>query len=154
MGCHTWFYKKLNSKEEELKKEILFKLYELRKTFIKNKKLLSYITNDIFKIKNKKMSKKFLYKIYVNIPHDNLKTIFNNNIYEKVNEFHDLFRTNDYNSPILISFEETLNFINLNNLKGISYFSEEEKRIITEEPDFKKIKEFWNKYPDGIIEFG
>lgn len=154
MGCHTWFYQKLNKTEKEIKKEILFNLYESRKLFFKNKKLLSYINNDIFKIKTKKLVKKELYEIYVNTPQETLKTVFKNDLYEKLNDFHDLFRTDNYNSPVLTSIEETLYFIKKNNLKGISYFSEKENKIITEEPNYEKIKYFWNKYPDGIIEFG
>jgi hypothetical protein len=56
-------------------------------------------------------------------------------------EFHDLFRAGYDEDKVLTSLEETLSYIKENNCKTFEY---------TE----KGLKEFFNKYPDGVIEFG
>jgi len=37
---------------------------------------------------------------------------------------------------------------------GSSYYSKEENKIITEDIDIDRIKMFWNKNNNGLIEFG
>ena len=56
-------------------------------------------------------------------------------------EFHDLFRAAYDEDTVLKSFEETMEYIKDNNCQTFEY---------TEE----KLKEFFNKYPKGVIEFG
>ncbi len=56
-------------------------------------------------------------------------------------EFHDLFRTGYDEDKILRSFEETMIYI-------------KEKNCQTFENTEQELKEFFNKYPDGVIEFG
>lgn len=54
-------------------------------------------------------------------------------------EFHDLFRIGGYPETQLFSLDETIDFIGQNQLKKVDYLS---------------IFKFWQKYPDGLIEFG
>ena len=56
-------------------------------------------------------------------------------------EFHDWFRTGYDEDKILRSFEETMIYI-------------KEKNCQTFENTEQELKEFFNKYPDGVIEFG
>lgn len=56
-------------------------------------------------------------------------------------EYADLFRTHYHDDVYLKSFNETIEFINKENIS------------ITDE-NLLRLKEFWDKYPDGVIEFG
>jgi len=56
-------------------------------------------------------------------------------------EFHDLFRIGSYPETVLTSLDETLKFIENNNCQ--TYHDTEEQ-----------LKKFFNKYPNGVIEFG
>lgn len=56
-------------------------------------------------------------------------------------EYHDLFRIGGYPETLLHSYDETIKFIKENDCKTYDYTNE-------------KIKEFWNKYPNGVIDFG
>ena len=62
---------------------------------------------------------------------------------EKV-PYHDVFRTNKechYSGECLFSFVETISFCNRYTIELDTY-------------QIEKLKEFWNKYPDGYIHFG
>jgi hypothetical protein len=61
--------------------------------------------------------------------------------YVSVNYGNDLFRGLDYDGPHLYSRKETLNYIKNNKDKVMDV-------------NYDKIKEFWNKYSDGMIDFG
>jgi hypothetical protein len=66
----------------------------------------------------------------------------NRKIYNKVN-YHAVFRCYNYPEDILYSLKETLTFIN-NPINEVKVF----------ENTFIKLKEFWERYPTGIIKFG
>lgn len=67
-----------------------------------------------------------------------------NNVYYVNSEYHDVFRVTGYPNDTLYSYQECLEFIdNYNKKHNINI------------PVFKeRLKEFWDKYPDGIIKFG
>jgi len=56
-------------------------------------------------------------------------------------EYHDIFRHDDIDADDITSGEDMIIFILNNNI------SLNDKQI-------KDLERFWNKYPDGIIEFG
>ena len=56
-------------------------------------------------------------------------------------EFHNLFRTSCFEDVILTSYEETVKYIEDNNCETFDY-------------TYDKLKEFFEKYPNGVIEFG
>ena len=58
-------------------------------------------------------------------------------------EFHDVFRKYDYPDDKLFSFEETMLYIN-----------NPENECVTYDWTEKRLREFWCKYPEGMIEFG
>lgn len=66
-------------------------------------------------------------------------------------EYHDLFRTNkltddgDYTTDVIYSREECFEWINNRNNKV--YFTDVELAV-------RKLNEFWDEYPNGVIEFG
>ena len=127
MGLHTWFVK---SKAAYLEQE---ELYE---------KLDNDYTGE------------FSYDLNVEI-----------NRIEKGNnaEYYDLFRTSKrnedgtYTSDILSSLAETLEWIsdpeNLVTFRR-TVFDTQLQELKYHEEALEKLKEFWEKYPDGLIYFG
>lgn len=77
------------------------------------------------------------YNIFPNAHYDDKTKAY----YEEVNYGNDLFRGLDYDAPNLYSRKETLNYIKNNKDKVIDV-------------NYDRIKEFWNKYKDGMIDFG
>lgn len=63
--------------------------------------------------------------------------------YTDIDTPHDLFRIGNYTDDKLLSLKQTLDFIDKN--KDIISFSENWEI---------ELKEFWDKYPNGVIEFG
>jgi hypothetical protein len=59
---------------------------------------------------------------------------------KKVPEFHDVFRVKNYPEDILKSLDQTVNFIEAN-----------ECEVFDDTHD--RLKEFWDKYPNGLIYF-
>ena len=57
--------------------------------------------------------------------------------------FHDVFRKYGYPDDKLFSLDETLSYIN-----------NPENNCEIYENTIERLKEFWNKYPDGMIMFG
>ena len=59
-------------------------------------------------------------------------------------------------APNLQSLEETIEFIKNNSDEcfGNSGWISEKKKCVTFEINFNNIKEFWIKYPNGLITFG
>jgi hypothetical protein len=72
--------------------------------------------------------------------------------YDYADDFHDLFRINDYPTIELHSLEETMAFIDKRQRardldKKIHFLDPKEET-------FELLKEFWEKHPDGMINFG
>lgn len=65
--------------------------------------------------------------------------IDNKGLYIADTGFHDVFRKYDYPNDILFSLDESLEYIN-----SCDVF----------EDTVGRLKEFWSKYPNGMINFG
>jgi len=63
--------------------------------------------------------------------------------YVDTNEFHDLFRKYGYPSDILYSYDAT-----------IKYIENKDNQCTTYDFTLERLKDFWEKYPDGQIHFG
>jgi len=131
MGQHTWF---LRSKELYLKENKLYDKLDLfdRGEIYLNNDQLDEINSEIDEIDD------------------------NNNVDE---EYHDVFRTGKRNKDrtyiddTLFSRKETFSF--MEDPDSLIYFGndpeeEEERRKIA----MRRINEFWDKYPNGLICFG
>ena len=57
---------------------------------------------------------------------------------EEVVELHDMFRHTGKYVPVLSSYKETLELIDRDGIRV----------------DYTELQEFWNKWPNGQIEFG
>ena len=165
MGCHTWAYKRIESPSFEKMKDFVLKIYKdssdnLQK-WIDNPQDEEYL--DMFKhykewtidyIKYWQETDKrrirliengFCKQAIVNkycSYSDGLIECYNGNFYKEIG-FHDMFRKYGYPDDKLFSLKETLDYIN-NPLN----------KCIINDKTFEWLDEFWNKYPDGMIEFG
>lgn len=127
MGLHTWFVKS-------------------KATYLELEELYEKLENDY--------TGEFSYGLQFDI-----------NVLEKENEteYHDLFRTNKrnpngtYTSDTLSSLAETLEWI-VNPENPVSFkntvFDADEQEAEYRENAIIKLKEFWEKYPEGLIYFG
>lgn len=88
-------------------------------------------------------------KIYRDTTHRMGKWVNENYIFGKNNALHDLFRCYDYELKPCYSLEETYQRIEEYN----STRTEENKCVLDEEQK-AILADFWQKFPDGIIEFG
>lgn len=166
MGCHTWFYNKIDTPPYEEIKEVVIKVYQdnidLFNKWIDNPLCDEYVemcsvyteyTIDKIKkwrdlnirlvriIKNNYCKKAVLnrYCIY----NKDLIVNINGELYKNVKEYHDSFRKYGYPDDMLFSLEETIDYINNPNNECYLY-----------DYSIKKISEFWDKYPNGMIDFG
>ena len=133
MGQHTWF---LKSKELYLKQNELYEKldsFEDGETYLDDLELLQ-LNTEIDEIDK----------------HNDT-------------EYHDLFRTrkrnedNTYTDDVIFSRNECFEWIdkqeNLVSFKNTVFETDEQEKI-NREYSIKKLNEFWNKYPDGVIYFG
>jgi len=167
MGCHTWFYKKSNDLTTvvEIKEYISIKCRENIKLLqgnysdysdadikimreddakqtaednINRLNDIKYFSNILKNLKYLNKRRK-IDKIF-NLVADNKYTMIDNFIYEDAG-YHDLFRYGDYEAENLKSSQETFDFI-------------KSKHIYIDAVNYNKVLDFWNLFPNGIIEFG
>ena len=166
MGCHTWFYKKIKGPtkqeaavyvEAQLKKEIEFydRLINDRGSF--DEELLetyhewtpeygesrkSDMNVLISKIQSGFFTEDWIFEMYLASKMSVSRYVPKRGWFISSDELpHDLFRIHNYPEDTLHSLSETLAFI-------------KEHGCTTYEWTDKKLKEFWVKHPDGMIDFG
>ena len=159
MSCHTWHYRKLERTQEEAKQSCLTMLKRGRNLCWKiynnptNYRGLNWETTkkeqlDYLKIYNRKIKavcNNYYQKAIWNNQNDKKLTMYvdDKGLYIADTGFHDSFRKYGYPDNKLFSLKETLDYIeNLDNKCEI------------DENTLSILIKFWNKYPDGMIEFG
>ena len=164
MGCHTWFYNRMEPQPEyEIVKESVIKSMEVEihyhEEYISGltpkEDLWMYIDSTIESIKNRidviKRKLRMIKGGYCKIAtmkyyawHCNFNIEFSRktNMFYTGVDYHDVFRVSDFPADELFSFEETMDFI--------------EKRVVRfVDDDWKSsIENFWKIYPNGMINFG
>ena len=159
MGCHTWFYRKIERTQEEAKQSCLRNLKISRNLNWKiYKNPTSYYGINWETSKEKQLN-------YINCLNKQIRMVSNNlcsrAVWNKQNDtalteyiegkglyiedtgFHDVFRRHGYPDDKLFSLQETLDYIN-----------NPENNCIVYENTVERLEEFWNKYPEGMIMFG
>lgn len=183
MGCHTWCYAHIPSEADKWAQEYkrIFKreaakvetynVSDEEKAFAKelSKIIENMPVKDIPKYLNEK---KYDYKYYsllfelIGIDYDyGLFNVYKGKIYREVTDYrgedpdvmknwpfqksyHDIFRIYDYDAEPCFSLEETLKRCEEHNLDW-NLRTEYDYLINNKE----ELYEFWEKYPDGVIEF-
>lgn len=168
MGCHTWFYRKVEGPKESEVKSALLESFQNSLSFLENAignrdsldpEMLEVVSSysQVELIAEKEEVQDLLYRVDSGlIVGDHMKCLYSDWVdfkYEYIpgrgwfhggenNELpHDLFRNGDYPEDKLFSLEETRKFI------------EDHTCVVYENSDRDLIK-FWNEHPDGMIKFG
>ena len=172
MGCHTWFYRKVERSYQEAKKiwieTQLNNMETWKRSLIDNsdsefsKELLEAYPEWTLEycIHSLKVSERRLrmveaglcQKAVMNKQPDSVSIfIEGKGFYVEDSENdkmpHDLFRIYGYPTEKLFSLEETISFIE-------KYKSEHPDQICLYDYSIDKLVDFWKKYPDGMIDFG
>lgn len=133
MGIHTWFYRHVPRTQEEAKQSCLKKFKDWL-TYAKDKSLVERMIRMV--------EKDLCQKAVWNWQDEDITRFIDGKYYVSDMEYHDVFRVAwKHQDVVLFSLEETLAFIKKEGLE-MSEFGE------------RKLKEFWDKYPDGRIDFG
>lgn len=182
MGCHTWFYKKIEAPTKEsfvsVVKERVSKELEFLNKLINDRDSIDSELLEAYPEWNKEYAEEniplwqaiydftngedidltifpeyffeedvtkdtLLQSLYTSFSEDLLTFVKNKGWYKETDDFHDVFRKYSYPDDILFSLEETLAYINDPKNECVVYDWTE-----------NDLKEFWEKYPDGMIQFG
>lgn len=154
MGCHTWFYRKIERTQEEAKQSALNKLIRAKdlnwKIFLdRNYKGLDWSHfsdeellhhNELCDRQIRMINKDLCQRAVWNRQEDETLTLYvdGKGLFIEV-EYHDLFRIGGYPEDKLFSLEETRNFIKRNNIEDVYW---------------DLLEKFWIEYPNGLIKFG
>lgn len=167
MGCHTWFYKKtdtasddeikkimlercgneidfldrLINKRESIDKDLLEGYPEWTPEWAENQK--PFWLDLIESTKNNTITKDELYDYYSSWSDGLTVYVDGKGFYVECGDFHDEFRKYGYPDDKLFSLRETLDYINNPQNECTVY-----------ENTIERLNEFWETYPDGLIEFG
>ena len=172
MGCHTWFYAKSNKTQEEANKEFIYNAKDYVKycdkialKVLKHKTGQKRLQQDVYKritkdyidsYFNRSSLEQYTFdkKLYLRMIRMVKKGLCQRAVWNHLNDlglyidgkgyytevdFHNLFRVHNYPKDVLTSLEECLDFIKKHNIDNVNY---------------ERLNEFWNKYPDGAVDFG
>jgi len=174
MGCHTWFYKRVDRTIEEARAKYIANLEESIVDFTKilndpnDECRLAYewdneLIQHSIDIWNRqlRMVKSNLCNVAVfnKQPNDDgrLYQYENGNLYCYNDDLpHDIFRIGEYPEDKLFSLDETLKYLEDHSDK-IHYAStifEKKSEVVLKRKAIEELKKFWEEYPDGMIEFG
>jgi hypothetical protein len=172
MGCHTWFHTKSDPQPSyEEVREKLIKLFQQEKDWYFAHANGTIFEEDawLFEGKDQKESEYFAKVMdrYIRRLENRTCKIAtmrrvwmignfyycekNGQIYSEVDKHHDLFRIGGYPNDELLSFEETLKFIEDNEDRiafGPMPTDYGKNEVI------RRLQLFWDEFPEGMIRFG
>jgi hypothetical protein len=167
MGCHTWFYKKIEGPtEEQMRKDLVVYFQETIQFYdsaLNQKESLDDLTKEVLEgVSDEELEAErdeflFLYRRFASgeMGIDEVNENWASSRFSRHIEYsrkggwyetdaslpHDLFRIGNYPETLLFSLEETLDFIKTNKCTVYEYTDE-------------KLGDFWAEFPDGMISFG
>jgi hypothetical protein len=171
MGCHTWFYTKIERTQEEATKLWIDEQIESINRWEETTNNVIYDEAGNFIMPHPENEIRFIYpewsqescEHHLEVLKRQLRRVQNGGckkaiwnhqpdvlsfyiegkgLFVEVEEFHDVFRTG-YSENLLFSLQESLDYIN-NPENNCTVFENTTEKLI----------EFWNKYPEGAIYFG
>lgn len=171
MGCHTWFYKKMpNQPSYQECKDMAIKYctaniqecYDYINGKITDEDMiniwkqydpLEILTecqdelNQVFNDNRQTIDNLVAHIMFLNNTERNVIRCHKGIFYISSNDLpHDVFRTWGYPEDVLESYQDFENFIVTNEYRLEQFDSLEETK--------QKMKQFWEKFPDGIVDFG
>src|ERR1035437_599179 len=157
MGCHTWFYKKIDPQPtyEEVKTSVISAFTEeiefCKKVIEGTDVVFGFNSKDATKQKEtyerqlllieKDRCKEAVCRRYNPNPFSSFNILYKNKCFYSDNtRYHDAFRIGGYPDDVLFSLEETIKYI------------EKHKNEIQLFPEtYKQLEQFWKEFPDGVI---
>ena len=142
MGCHTWCFQKDKDLSTEdlasiIRERINESLVYAGRRFGKNK-TVQYLLDFSEELEKNEDNYEKLAELWEEVSLSADIELHNKVLYKSV-DFHDIFRVGNYPEDVLLSLDDTKQFIKDNDCTDISE---------------KLINEFWEKYPNGMIHFG
>ena len=179
MGCHTWFYRKIDVSYEEAKYSFITLIkreLDLLDRMINNRESIDqdllevytewtpeYATIQIpiwkrmLRMVEGGYCKEAVCRRYQYDTDGVTRYITGKGFYHYYKYLpHDIFRIGNYPKDKLFSLEETLEYLEKND-DIISYLTgpyDIESKEIRKEKAIERLKKFWNENPDGMIDFG
>lgn len=169
MGCHTWFYKKVEKPSYEEMRGFVLDQYDesikglnkwidnpLDEEYLEMVSVYKEWTIDYIKewrdsdLRRVRLIENGYCRVAVMNKYcsysDSILIPVGDNIYKDVSGndgYHDVFRKYGYPEDRLFSLEETL-----------SYIDNPKNECVVYENTREVLEKFWNRYPDGMIDFG
>ena len=173
MGCHTLFYKPYKISLEEAKMLLLEQYKQdithysdesTDDTIIETRKALQ---RGIILLENNLLPEEDVWEDLCKLPNGQYAHYVKGKGMFAEADYHDVFRVRNYPKDELFSYEQTIEFINnrladdenslyFDDDKGTVYFADNLNNNIRNDKKYalKRLKEFWEEYPNGMICFG
>jgi hypothetical protein len=167
MGCHTWFYTKIETPADaEIKSVVVNQLmreadFNMRLVNQRNTiedvilenypewtpeyaaECLERVNQIIDSVNNDTIDRDELYQMYCDYAEDLMRWVSGRGFYQEVDDYHDLFRRNGYPNDMFFSYVDTMDYIN-----------NPDNQCYTYEYTESALQRFWSKYPNGMVCFG
>lgn len=181
MGCHTWFFKKIESPTSEVivkfVKERVSEELDFLNRLINDRESIDVDLLEIYPEWDIEYAKKnipiweaiydfangvkidfsiFPEYFFPDVPEDELlESLYSSFMpgiitfikgrgwYSECDDYHDVFRKYGYPENMIFSLEETL-----------EYIKDPKNECVVYDYTERRIREFWEKYPNGMINFG
>jgi hypothetical protein len=140
MGCHTWFYKKEERSIEEARQKLVEALNRVIEAYTIDRESPESYYNHFRNAYNKTHAEMdWLVKVI-----QRQIGMIEKGLFVDIDGVHDVFRIGGYPDDTLFSLEETLKFI-----------EDQGEKVYAKADNWQELlKYFWEKHPDGMIDFG
>lgn len=163
MGCHTLFYKPYKISLEEAKTLLLEQYKQDLPHYEDDDKcedaiqICKSLRRGIILLENDLLPEEDVWEDLCKLPNGQYAHyVKGKGMFAKA-DYHDVFRVWHYPKDELFSYEQTINFIEcrLANDENSVYFADNLNDNIRNDKKYalKRLREFWEEYPDGMICF-
>jgi hypothetical protein len=176
MGCHTWFYNKVNRPIEEARRLAIEEIEKDRKSWQeivdndysgvgledwrqweKDGPGEGHIENWIKVLeRQKRMVEKGFCNAAVYNRQPGITRVIDDELYQEVEgSYHDVFRRS-YTDDVIKSFDEAIEYLEENDdkIRYAKTIFDKTPREESKAEAIERLKKFWEEYPEGIIIFG
>lgn len=167
MGCHTWMKTKSKYSIEDIRQIWIKQQQEWidiwkSYTFSKNReyglfnnlsqeefeRYLSLYERQLRMVKNGNIKSAFVNHLTKDTDEGKLYQLHNGIVYCETKDMPgNIFRVGNYPEDVLLSMDDTMKFI-MENKERIYYYNGKFEDVV------KRLEEFWESNPNGLIEFG
>ena len=164
MGCHTLFYKPYTISLKEAK-TLLLEQYKQDITYYSDKstddaviETIKALRRGIILLENDLLPEEDVWEDLLKLPNGQYAHYVKGKGMFAEADYHDVFRVWDYPDDELFSYEQTIEFVDnrLANDKNTIYFANNLNDNTQNDKEYalKRLRQFWEEYPNGMICFG